>query len=180
MAKYNFEFKLKVVKKYLANEGSFKFLSEKYDIPSESSIERWVGIYKNLGSKGLMRSRKRKTYTFEFKQNVVELYLTTEISYQELALQFSINNPAMLCKWVNDYQIAGLDALKPRRRGRKPTMKKNKKDELKSKPKLKEKDQSDYLKQLEEENLRLRIENGYLKELRRQRLEEKPLKKKRE
>ena len=36
----------------------------------------------------------------------------------------------------------------------------------------KEKAESEYLKQLEDENLRLRIENAYLKELRRLRLEE--------
>ena len=39
---------------------------------------------------------------------------------------------------------------------------------------------SEYLKQLEEENLKLRIENAYLKELRRLRLEGIPQKKKRE
>lgn len=38
----------------------------------------------------------------------------------------------------------------------------------------------EYLKQLEEENLKLRIENAYLKELRRLRLEGTSLNKKRE
>ena len=38
----------------------------------------------------------------------------------------------------------------------------------------------EYLKQLEDENLKLRIENAYLKELRRLRLEGKPHNKKRE
>ena len=38
---------------------------------------------------------------------------------------------------------------------------------------------AEYLKQLEEDNLKLRIENAYLKELRRLRLEEKALLKKR-
>jgi len=32
-------------------------------------------------------------YSFEFKLSVVELYLTTEISYQELAFSVGINNP---------------------------------------------------------------------------------------
>jgi transposase len=54
---------------------------------------------------------------------------------------------------------------------------KNKKGKIKSKSKLKEDNQNDYLKQLEEENLKLRIENAYLKKLRRLRLEENPLKK---
>ena len=86
----------------------------------------------------------------------------------------------MVCRWVNDYRIAGPDALKSKRKGRPPAMFKNKKEKLKNKSKLKEDNQNDYLKQLEEENLKLRIENSYLKELRRLRLEEISLKKKRE
>lgn len=47
-------------------------------------------------------------------------------------------------------------------------------------PLLNDKQNSDleYLKQLEDENLKLRIENAYLKELRRLRLEEEALLKK--
>ena len=180
MAKYNYDFKLQIVKEYLQGEGGYTFLSNKYGIPSESIIKMWVHTYNSFGSDGLMRSRKRKTYTLDFKQHVVELYLTTEVSYQELALKVGINNLSMLCRWVNDYRIAGPDALKSKRKGRPPTMFKNKKEKLKSKSKLKEDNQNDYLKQLEEENLKLRIENAYLKELRRLRLEENPLKKKRE
>ena len=116
-----------------------------------------------------MRSREKKNYSFEFKMHVVELYLTTEVSYRELALSLGINNPPMIAKWVTDYRAVGPDALRPKRKGRKPKV---------SKPKKiipntgKEKAESEYLKQLEDENLRLRIENAYLKELRRLRLEE--------
>ena len=48
---------------------------------------------KEFGNKGLMRSREKKNYSFEFKMHVVELYLTTEVSYRELALSLGINNP---------------------------------------------------------------------------------------
>lgn len=41
-------------------------------------------------------------------------------------------------------------------------------------------EQTDYLKKLEDENLKLRIENAYLKESRRLRLEQEALNKKRE
>jgi transposase len=182
MAKYSYEFKLKLVQEYLEGEGGYRFLCKKYGIKTQKILIRWVNAYNTFGNDGLMRSRKRKTYTFEFKQHVVELYLTREISYQELANQVSINNPPMICKWVNDYCIAGPDALKPKRKGRPPTMSKIKKERSKEKSKVKPKNetQSDYLTQLEEENLKLRIENAYLKELRRLRLEENPLKKKRE
>jgi len=40
-----------------------------------------------------MRSRKNETYSFEYKLHVVELYLSSEVSYQELALSLGMNNP---------------------------------------------------------------------------------------
>lgn len=179
MAKYSYEFKKMVVLSYLDGKGSYEFLANLYGVPSSSNIKVWVKYYKELGDDSLKRSHKNKSYSFNFKRNVVELYLTTEISYQELALSVGINNPALVAKWVNDYRIAGLDALKPQKRGRHPKV---------AKPKItktvtseKTSIDTEYLKQLESENLKLRIENAYLKELRRLRLaEETLLKEKRE
>jgi transposase len=178
MAKYSFEFKKKIVEAYLNGEGGYGFLANKYEIPSDSNVEMWVKSYKSFGDDGLMRSRQKKSYTFNFKKNVVELYLSTEISYQELALSLGINNPTLITKWVNDYRIAGLDALKPKRKGRRPKMAKPKNTE-KQIP-TDESTNSEYLKQLEEENLRLRIEVAFLKEVRRLNLEEKTLREQRE
>lgn len=53
---------------------------------------------------------------------MVELYLSSEVSYQQLALSQGINNPAMLSKWVNDFRIAGSDALRPKKKGRKKAL----------------------------------------------------------
>ena len=50
---------------------------------------------------------------------MVELYLSSEVSYQELALSQGITNPALICKWGNDFQIAGPDALILKKKGRK-------------------------------------------------------------
>lgn len=178
MAKYSFELKLKIVLAYQNNEGGYNYLAQKYNISQECIVRRWVNAYKEFGDDGLKRSRNKQNYSFEFKLNVVELYLTTEVSYQELALSVGMNNPQLLCKWVNDFQIVGLDALKPKKRGRPSRMKKPK--DLKPKTKENVNSSTDYLKQLEEENLKLRIENAYLKEVRRLRLEGKPQKEKRE
>jgi transposase len=178
MAKYSFELKQKVVQAHLSGEGGYKYLANKYAIVSECMVRKWVNAYKKMGSDGLMRSRKNKIYSFDFKLHMVESYLTTEVSYQELALSVGMNNPTLLAKWVNDFRIAGPDALKPKTKGRRLKVARPKDI---SKP-IAEKINSDskYLKQLEEENLKLRIENAYLKELRRLRLEVKPQNKKRE
>ena len=49
-------------------------------------------VYKRqeFGEEGLMRSRQNKKYTFQFKLSMVELYLSSEVSDQELALSLSL------------------------------------------------------------------------------------------
>lgn len=178
MAKYSFEFKLQVVQAYLNGEGGRQYLADKYYIPAKSNIKKWVDAYKKFGNEGLMRSRKNETYTFEFKLHVVELYQITEVSYQELGLSVGINNPSLINRWVNDFRIAGPDALRPKRKGRRSKVSKPK--EIKQISNESKNTDLEYLKQLEDENLKLRIENAYLKELRRLRLEGTPQNKKRE
>ncbi len=125
MAKYSFEFKMKVVQDYLQGQGSTRYLSKKYSIGNSDNkqVIKWIKAYQTFGERGLMGSRKNKAYTFEFKIHVVELYLTTEVSYQELALSVGINNPPLISKWVNDFRIAGPDALRPKPKGRKKSLK---------------------------------------------------------
>ena len=179
MAKYSFEFKQKVVQEYLNGKGSYEYISKQSNMPDKKQVRIWVNAYKELGKEGLMRSRKNKNYSFQFKLSVVELYLTSEVSYQELALSQGINNPSLVARWVNDYRIAGPDALRPKKKGRKKTLdirefkKPSKSDEEKPVD-----TSAEHIKELEDENLKLRIENAYLKELRKLRLEEEALLKK--
>ena len=128
-----------------------------------------------------MRSRKQDKYSFEKKLSVVELYLASELSYQELALREGIYNPSPICKWVNDFRIAGPDALRPHKKGRRKTLgTSNKKLNIEQDTTTVPVDTStEHVKELEDEILKLRIENAYLKELRRLRLEEEALLKKR-
>ena len=160
-------------------EGGYGYLAKKYNIPAKRNIEVWVHAYKEFGKEGLLRSRQNNNYSFQFKLSVVELYLSSEVSYQELALSQGINNPSLITRWVNDFRIAGPDALRPKKKGRKKTLDMR---EIKETPKSKEENTVDtsaeHVKELEDENLKLRIENAYLKELRRLRLEEETLLKK--
>ena len=179
MAKYSYEFKLKVVQAYLNGEGGYGYLAKKYNIPSKRNIDEWVHTYKEFGNDGLMRLRHNKNYSFQFKLSVVELYLSSEVSYQELALSQDINNPSIIARWVNDFRFAGPDALRPKKKGRKKTLDIG---EIKKSSKINEEKPVDisaeHVKKLEDELLKLRIENAFLKELRRLRLEEEALLKK--
>ena len=173
MAKYSFEFKKKVVLEYINGEGGTQYLSTKYGLGSNSQLRKWLVAYKEFGDEGLKRSRKKENYSFEKKLSVVELYLSSEISYQDLALQEGITNPSMIVNWVNRFRVAGPDALRPRKKGRKKTL--NTSDDN-TQNKLVEESSVDtsaeHVKELEEELLKLRIENAFLKELRRLRLED--------
>ena len=108
-----------------------------------------------------------------YKRQVVESYLSSEISYQDLALQEGITNPCMIVNWVNRFRAAGPEALRPRKKGRKKTV-----DKPKTDSKVQETEErivdtgAEYVKELEDELLKLRIENAFLKELRRLRLED--------
>ena len=173
MAKYSFEFKKKIVMEYINGEGGSKFLAKKYGIPSESNIRKWVSNYKTYGDKGLIRSRNKENYSFEKKLAVVELYLSSELSYQELALQEGILHPSTIAKWVNEFKLIGPDALRPRKKGHNKTLDNiNKTNNKKSIEKTSPDTSVEHVKELEDEILKLRIENAFLKELRRLRLED--------
>ena len=173
MAKYNYEFKKKVVEDYLNRKGGYKYLVTKYGLTDKKLVRQWVANYKAFGDEGLMRSRQQEKYSFEKKLSVVEFYLSNEISYQELAIQEGITNPSMIAVWVSRFRVAGPEALRSRKKGRKRTL---------DKPKISQNPQeveervvdtsAEHVKELEDELLKLRIENAFLKELRRLRLED--------
>ena len=175
MAKYSTELKMKVVKEYLESNTSYKTLSDKYRIPNKSIIITWVNTYKTQGYEGLKVKRKNTKYPLEFKLNVVNLYLTGEMSYQSLANELKISNPAIITRWVNDFRKQGIEGLKPKKRGRPLKMPKstNKSKDIKidssekltnlednslTQAQLKEK-----IKKLEEKNYWLQLENDAIK-----------------
>ncbi|WP_216365981.1 helix-turn-helix domain-containing protein, partial [Enterococcus cecorum] len=121
----------------------------------------------------LKRSRKKDFYSFEKKLSIVELYLSSEISYQDLALQEGITNPSMITNWVSRFRAAGPDALRPRKKGRKKTLNTtNGNTQNKPVEESSVDTSAEHVKELEDELLKLRIENAFLKELRRLRLED--------
>ena len=175
MAKYSTEFKIKLVKEYLESNISYKSLSDKYCIPSEKVIKTWVNTYKTQGYEGLKVKRENTQYTLEFKLNVVNLYLTGEMSYQSLANELKINNLSMITRWVNDFRKKGVEGLSSKKRGRSSKMSKspkklkntkvessanitNSENESLTQAQLKEK-----IKKLEEKNYWLQLENDAIK-----------------
>ena len=175
MTKYNTEFKMEVVKEYLEENISYPQISNKYCIPSETIIIKWVNAYKSQGYDGLKVKRQNTQYTLEFKLNVVNLYLTGEMSYQSLANELKINNPSIITRWVKDFREKGIEGLEPKKKGRPSKMpklpKKSKDIKIDSSANLTnlennsltEAQLKEKIKKLEEQNYWLQLENDAIK-----------------
>ena len=158
MAKYKTEFKTKVVKEYLEGKISYRELAKKYSIQDSSAVRTWVNAYESQGYDGLKVKRKNNNYSLDFKLNVVDLYLTGEMSYQSLANELKINNPSIIARWVTEFREEGIEGLKAKKRGRPsnmPSTDKNKNSKVKE-------DLSE-LEKLRKENYYLQMEVEILK-----------------
>ena len=111
MAKYDFNFKMKVVKCYLNGEGGFTSLSKKYRITNKEQIRQWVNVYKILGENGLKRKNKDTCYTVQFKLDVIDYMLITKSSAQEVANHFRMNNSSLIAEWKRKFLNGVVDAL---------------------------------------------------------------------
>ncbi|NCC16581.1 MAG: transposase [Clostridia bacterium] len=70
-------------------------------------MRKWVNAYSSFGNEGLLGSHSNKHYSFDFKLYVVEFYLTTDISYQELAITEGILTPTVITRWVSAFKAEG-------------------------------------------------------------------------
>lgn len=154
MAKYDYNFKLKVVISYLdGSNGGYRSIAKQYGIPNRSQIERWVSAYKLLGKDGLKRKNKHTSYTVQFKLDVINYMTITKSSAQEAANHFGMNNSTLIATWKQKFLNGGIDALSKRKEI--PPMNKN----IKEKNLTRE-------QELEYENKLLKAELAFLKKLR--------------
>ncbi|MDW5523150.1 IS3 family transposase [Carnobacterium maltaromaticum] len=161
MTKYSVEFKMNIVQDYLNGEGGTPYLAKKYGFKGDSQVRNWINAYKEFGKEGLLHSRRNKTYSVQFKLDAIELYLTTEMSYREVANQFGVSTFSTIANWYIAYQKNGVDGLsQPKGRPSKIPKKKNKLPVSDS-----SKTELTYLEELEKENRRLKIELAYFKRI---------------
>lgn len=170
MTKYSYEFKRKLVDEYLKGKSSYRQLEKKYGI-NNSQIIKWVNNFKEFGDEGLKRSRNNRKYSVEFKLEAITRYETTELSYQELAIELGMTNYSLIANWRRQYKENGIDGLRSKKRGR-PM--KNKTNKTQDSPHLKQDTMSletreqleNRIKELEAENRQLTIQKKFWEQLR--------------
>ena len=149
MSKYSYEYKVLVVKAYLAGEGGTGLIAKKYNVP-RTCVRQWVAQYKLLGS----FIKPTRHFSGEFKLKVLNYQQEYNLSYCQTALFFGITNQATICAWRKKYITGGIEALF-QKQGRRSTM--PKKSLIPNKPR------EEWTK--DEELAYLRMENEYLKKL---------------
>jgi len=134
-------------------------LSKKYGV-SDSVLRRWIRAWQHHGEAGLRK--KYEAYSAEFKLNVLRRMWHDELSYQQVSALFDLRETSGVSRWERQYHEGGIDALKPRPKGRPPHMSQPKQDPQPTpEPTQDERPREDLLK----ENEYLRAEVAYLKKL---------------
>lgn len=108
------------------------------------------------GRRALVAKPTKSSYSFEFKLEVVRRVVDGGATGEQLAREYALSSDRLVQSWVRAYRRFGEDGLKPKPKGRPPGS---------ASPPTPDDELSD-LQRLEQENLRLRAENAYLKKLR--------------
>lgn len=87
---------------------------------AQDPVKRLYQRWRIRGRGALMDGRTDpQSYPFELKLALVERALGGE-SFTELAAEAGLSSPKLLQRWARDYRRDGLDALRPRAKGRVP------------------------------------------------------------
>jgi transposase len=156
MKKYQTEFKLKVVKSFLAGDGGAKLLARQWSVPEEE-IRTWVSHDRLHGIDGLLP--KRSAYSAQFKLKVLSHQDCEQLSSRQVAAIYDIRNPNQVVVWRRKLNEGGVDAIGNRKQGR-PNMKPERRCPAPPTTVI-----TDSAQALREENERLRAEVAYLKKL---------------
>jgi len=159
MTKYNEQFKLQVVEKYLSGTVGYKSLSGPLGL-DHKMVKRWVDLHRLHGISGL--TKKFNHYSAEFKVSVLEHMWVQELSYSQAAAAFNIRSPGCVGQWERCYHSGGIDALRPRARGRPKNMPNPPLPESPEPTSDDNRTREDLLAEVDH----LRMENAYLKKLR--------------
>jgi transposase len=117
-----------------------------------TAVRRLHDRWKLRGTGALVSKPGRRSFTFEFKLEVVRRFVSGEATASELAREHDLASPKQVESWVRVFRRDGQDALRPKPKGR-PT-------------KPVDPGGLSELEQLRQENLRLSAENAYLKKVR--------------
>ncbi len=154
MAKYSYELKLKIVQFYLSGNAGYTATAAHFNV-TRSHVGIWVAYYQRHGVKGLKPCKQGRKYPLDLRLKVVTAILEQGLSLRGAAVEFNVSGISLVSQWLCLYQKGGVEALKPKIRGRKP---------MKT-PLINQTDEQKTHTELLKELAYLRAEIAYLKKL---------------
>ena len=160
MTKISKAIKLRALIEYFDGQGSLKGTADKYQI-ALSVFKMVAAAYRTHGSDVLFNPPQ---VTPEFRIEVAHWAITNNASYTQVAAKFGYVGLRQIQVWKEIYRNQGPNGLMSISKGRQAKMtNKRKKPTQKRSTKKKLTPEQNRLKQLEAENLELRIKNEALK-----------------
>lgn len=96
------EWRAMVAQEYLDGIDSSPILSEKYGVNSRT-IRRWAMRYKEQGIAAFARNLERTIYSADFKKACVELYLSGELSKDDIVAKYNLSGLSVFNRWIALY-----------------------------------------------------------------------------
>ncbi|MFE3977291.1 MULTISPECIES: IS3 family transposase [unclassified Peribacillus] len=124
MTKYTIDEKSNAVLEYLKGKKSYKSIAQERNV-GLSPLKRWVDRYLEHGMEGLASSYTN--YTLPFKLEVLTYMNENGASISATAVHYNLPSDSTLLNWANQLKEGGIDALKPKKKGRLSMKKETKK-----------------------------------------------------
>jgi transposase-like protein len=121
-------------------------------VVSRTAVQRLRDRWRLRGAGALMTTPGKRSFTFEFKIEVVRRFVAGQATAIELAREHGLSSPKLVENWARLYRRDGEDALRPKPKGR-PVA-------------VEDSSGLSEVERLRQENLRLSAEVAYLKKLR--------------
>lgn len=160
MAKYDEQFKLRVVRQYLSGLAGARAVGAEHCL-DHATVRRWASSYRQHGVSG--PRRKGASYDAAFKLKVLRRMEHKCWSQLQAAAAFDIRCPAHIGKLARQYDAGGIDALQPLRKGRPKVM--SNKPPKKPDVLISKLDDKQIIARQNQELIELRAEVAYLRKL---------------
>ncbi|WP_260197373.1 transposase [Lactiplantibacillus pentosus] len=108
MVKYSSELKAEVVSEYLQGDISISLLSKKRNLP-RIQVGRWIQNFRLSGADALKRRRVKRSFSVEFKVDVIKYYQTHDETLAEVSAKFDVNS-CQISLWRTAFRTC-LDTL---------------------------------------------------------------------
>lgn len=104
-ARYTFEQKLKAVEDYVSGKKSASEIASELSMGKcgKAMVRGWAKMYRNNGPEILQEVKTNNTYSKEFKQQVIEEYLSGQGSLQDLLVKYEMRSTRQIRQWISKY-----------------------------------------------------------------------------